>query len=98
MTKNPTNRYNYNKCGRIRKYSRRRFPMSKNISRRDFLKGMGAASLGLAVAPASVLAEGRSIIDAVGEANAAAAISVTRMGAQPAAPTREEVKQFRRKK
>ena len=47
---------------------------------------------------ASVLAEGRSIIDAVGEANAAAAISVTRMGAQPAAPTREEVKQFRRKK
>ena len=32
--------------------------MSKNISRRDFLKGMGAASLGLAVAPASVLAEG----------------------------------------
>ena len=32
--------------------------MSKNISRRDFLKGMGAASLGLAVAPVSVLAEG----------------------------------------
>ena len=32
--------------------------MNKNISRRDFLKGMGVAGLGLAVAPASVLAEG----------------------------------------
>jgi len=28
----------------------------------------------------------------------AAAISVTRMGAQPAAPTREEIMQFKRKK
>ena len=42
----------------------------------------------------SILAEGRSVIDAVREANAAAAISVTRMGAQPAAPTREEVRAF----
>ncbi|MBE6220426.1 MAG: ribokinase [Rikenellaceae bacterium] len=47
---------------------------------------------------ASVLAEGRSLIDAVREANVAAAISVTRMGAQPAAPTREEIMQFKRKK
>ena len=47
---------------------------------------------------ASVIAEGRSLIDAVHEANVAAAISVTRMGAQPAAPTREEIKQFKRKK
>lgn len=46
----------------------------------------------------SVLSEGRSVIDAVREANVAAAISVTRMGAQPAAPTREEVKAFMRKK
>ena len=47
---------------------------------------------------ASVIAEGRSLIDAVGVANVAAAISVTRMGAQPAAPTREEITQFKRKK
>lgn len=47
---------------------------------------------------ASVIAEGRSLIDAVHEANVAAAISVTRMGAQPAAPTREEIMQFKRKK
>lgn len=47
---------------------------------------------------ASVIAEGRSLIDAVREANVAAAISVTRMGAQPAAPTREEIMQFKRKK
>lgn len=47
---------------------------------------------------ASVLAEGRSVIDAAREASIAAAISVTRMGAQPAAPTRDEVMQFKRKK
>ena len=35
---------------------------------------------------ASLLAEGRYLIDAAKEATAAAAISVTRMGAQPAAP------------
>ncbi|MBR4994723.1 MAG: ribokinase [Alistipes sp.] len=46
----------------------------------------------------SVMSEGRSVIDAVREASAAAAISVTRMGAQPAAPTREEVQEFLRKK
>lgn len=47
---------------------------------------------------ASVLAEGRTLIDAAHEASVAAAISVTRMGAQPAAPTREEIMQFKRKK
>ena len=47
---------------------------------------------------ASVIAEGRTLIDAVHEANVAAAISVTRMGAQPAAPTREEIIQFKRRK
>ncbi|MBR5811549.1 MAG: ribokinase [Alistipes sp.] len=47
---------------------------------------------------ASVIAEGRTLIDAVHEANVAAAISVTRMGAQPAAPTRDEIMQFKRKK
>ena len=47
---------------------------------------------------ASVIAEGRSVIDAAREASIAAAISVTRMGAQPAAPTRDEVMQFKRKK
>ena len=43
---------------------------------------------------ASLLAEGRYLIDAAKEATAAAAISVTRMGAQPAAPMREEVRAF----
>ena len=46
---------------------------------------------GLAVA----LSEGRSMKDAVDFACAAAALSVTRMGAQTSAPTREEVDKFR---
>jgi ribokinase len=37
------------------------------------------------------LAEGRSLLDAAQFANAAAAISVTRLGAQPSAPTRREI-------
>ena len=45
---------------------------------------------------ASVIAEGKSLIDAVHEATVAGAISVTRMGAQPAAPTREEIKNFKK--
>lgn len=45
---------------------------------------------GLAVA----LSEGNSMIDAVRFANAAAAISVTRMGAQPSAPARVEIDDF----
>ena len=40
---------------------------------------------------ATLVAEGRNLIDAAREASLAAAISVTRMGAQPAAPTRAEV-------
>lgn len=40
---------------------------------------------------ATMVAEGRNLIDAAREASLAAAISVTRMGAQPAAPTRSEV-------
>jgi ribokinase len=43
---------------------------------------------------ASVIAERRSLIEAAREASIAGAISVTRMGAQPAAPTREEVRAF----
>jgi ribokinase len=39
-------------------------------------------------------AEGLSMIDAIRFANAAAAISVTRMGAQPSAPTRQEINQL----
>ena len=46
---------------------------------------------------ASVIAEGKSLIEAVREANVAAAISVTRMGAQPAAPTREEVQEMKKR-
>jgi ribokinase len=43
------------------------------------------------------LGEGRALGDAVRFANAAAAISVTRMGAQPSAPTRKEIDQFLRR-
>lgn len=46
---------------------------------------------------ASVIAEGKSLIEAVREANVAAAISVTRMGAQPAAPTREEIREMKKR-
>ena len=42
----------------------------------------------------SALADGKSLIDSAREASIAAAISVTRMGAQPAAPTRKEVEDF----
>ena len=47
---------------------------------------------------ASVIAEGRSLIEAVREANIAGAISVTRMGAQPAAPTRNEIEEMKKRK
>lgn len=40
------------------------------------------------------LAEGRPLQEAVRFANAAAAISVTRLGAQPSAPTRKEIEDF----
>lgn len=40
---------------------------------------------------AVALAEGSSLLEAVRFANAAAAISVTRLGAQPSAPTRREI-------
>ena len=47
---------------------------------------------------ASCIAEGKSLIEAVREANVAAAISVTRMGAQPAAPTRAEIDETKKRK
>ena len=45
---------------------------------------------------ASGLARGLALPDALEEANAAAALSVTREGAQPAIPTRRQVARFRR--
>ena len=42
------------------------------------------------------LARGLALPEALGEANAAAALSVTRAGAQPAIPTRRQVTRFRR--
>jgi ribokinase len=47
---------------------------------------------------ASVIAEGKSLIEAASEASIAGAISVTRMGAQPAAPTREEINEKKTQK
>jgi ribokinase len=43
---------------------------------------------------AVALAEDRALQDAVRFANAAAALSVTKLGAQPSAPTREEIEAF----
>lgn len=43
---------------------------------------------------AVAMAEARPLLEAVTFASAAAAISVTRMGAQPSAPTRQEIDQF----
>ena len=45
---------------------------------------------------ASALARGSTLAEALAEANAAAALSVTREGAQPAIPTRRQVTRFRR--
>ena len=45
---------------------------------------------------ASALARGSGLAEALAEANAAAALSVTREGAQPAIPTRRQVARFRR--
>lgn len=44
---------------------------------------------------AVALAEGRTLVEAACFANAAAAISVTRLGAQPSAPSREEIERRR---
>ncbi len=46
---------------------------------------------------AVALAEGRELAEAVRFANAAGALSVTRMGAQPSAPLRQEIEQFLRR-
>ena len=43
---------------------------------------------------AVAMAEGRPLAEAVRFANAAAAISVTRLGAQPSAPKRAEIEQM----
>jgi ribokinase len=43
---------------------------------------------------AVALAERKSLDESVRFANAAAAISVTRLGAQPSAPTRREIERF----
>jgi ribokinase len=47
---------------------------------------------------AVALAEGNSLSDAVRFANAAAALSVTRLGAQPSAPTRPEIERMLRRR
>ncbi|MDR1011590.1 MAG: ribokinase [Opitutaceae bacterium] len=47
---------------------------------------------------AVALSEGRPLAEAVCFANAAAAISVTRLGAQPSAPTRKEIDAFLKRK
>ena len=46
---------------------------------------------------AVALAEGRSVMESVRFANAAAAISVTRLGAQPSAPHRAQIDRLLRR-
>jgi ribokinase len=46
---------------------------------------------------AVALAEGKALVEAVTFANAAAAISVTTLGAQPSAPSRKTIEQFLQK-
>jgi ribokinase len=46
---------------------------------------------------AVALAEGKAVLDAIRFANAAAALSVTRLGAQPSAPTRADIEKFIRR-
>jgi len=43
------------------------------------------------------VAEGKAVLDAVRFANAAAALSVTRLGAQPSAPSRADIEKFLRR-
>jgi ribokinase len=43
---------------------------------------------------AVALAEDRPLVEAVRFANAAGALSVTKLGAQPSAPTRREIERF----
>jgi ribokinase len=43
---------------------------------------------------AVALAEGKSIVDAIGFANATAALCVTKSGAAPSMPMREDVESF----
>jgi len=45
---------------------------------------------------AVAVAEGRGLVEAVRYANAAGALAVTRLGAQPSLPTRQEVEEFMR--
>jgi ribokinase len=45
---------------------------------------------------AVALADGRSLAEAARFASAAAALAVTKLGAQPSAPTREEIEEFLR--
>ena len=59
------------------------------LSRADVKKAAGFDG-----APAVALAESKSLRDAVRFANAAAALSVTRLGAQQSAPNRAEVERF----
>jgi ribokinase len=60
------------------------------VTARDATAAGDVFNAGLAVA----LAEDRPIAEALRFANAAAAISVTRMGAQASVPSRAEVDQF----
>jgi len=63
------------------------FVPARAVEARDSTAAGDAFNGGLAVA----LAEGQSIGDAVRQASLVAAVSVTRMGAQPSLPTREEI-------
>jgi len=67
------------------------FVPARAVEARDSTAAGDAFNGGLAVA----LAEGKSIGDAVRQASLVAAVSVTRMGAQPSLPTRDEIARAR---
>ena len=70
----------------------------KGISRLASLKiALGARAADFSDAELHALAERKNLPDAIRFANAAAALSVTRLGAQPSAPTRAAIERCLRR-
>jgi ribokinase len=73
----------------------------KNIQEEGFIDGYQVDAVDTTAAGdvfsgsfTSAIVEGKSMAEALRFANAAAAVSVTRLGAMPSAPTRKEIEDF----